>query len=65
MKQKYVPLDKQSKRKRREFFAAQRMSWGEINPVTRTTRNEKAYDRKKSEQWHDDEPLFGFCFLSF
>ncbi|MCL2421026.1 MAG: hypothetical protein FWD03_04145 [Defluviitaleaceae bacterium] len=60
MKPKYVPLAKQSKRKQKEYHAANRKDWGDINPITRKTPNLKAYNRKKSEHRHEYEPLFGF-----
>ena len=59
-KQKYVPLDKQSKQKRKEYYANRRKDWGGLNPVTRKPPNPKAYKRKKSGQRHDHEPLSGF-----
>ena len=62
MKQKYVPLDKQSKRKRKEYYAKQRRDWGNINPVTRMTPDPKAYKRKKSEQRYEYEPSPGFFY---
>jgi len=60
MKQKYIPLDKRSKQEQREYHARQRKNWGELSPVTRKTANKKAYNRKKSERWHQHEPSFGF-----
>ena len=63
MGSKYVPLDKQSKRKQREFHAAHRGNWGSINPVTRKPANPKAYNRKKSGQWFKEPPP-GFFALS-
>ena len=65
MKPKYVPLDKQTKRKRKEYHAKQRRDWGEISPVTKTMPNLKAYKRKKSGQRYDYEPLPGLfcCFV--
>ena len=63
MKQKYIPLEKQSKRKLKEQHATQRRDWGSISPVTRKVENGKAYNRKKSKQrWHDLEPGLGFLF---
>ena len=50
LKQKYVPLEKQSKRERREYYSAQRGNWGGISPVTKKPPNPKAYNRKKSGQ---------------
>lgn len=47
--QKMIPLCKQSKKKQREFYKKQRGSWFGIDPVTRTTANKKAYDRRRSK----------------
>ena len=44
---KFVPIGKQSKKKRKEFNAKQRKTWGELKPVTRTVPSGKAYNRKK------------------
>ena len=62
MKQRYVPLEKKSKREQREQHSARRGSWGGVNPVTRKPPNPKAYTRKKSGQRYDHEPLSGFYF---
>ena len=35
MKQ-YVTLDKRSKKAQREYYAKQRTTWGELNPVSYT-----------------------------
>ena len=51
---KYVPIEKLSKAKKREYYAAQRKNWGEINPVTRLPENPKAYKRPKNRCWKDD-----------
>jgi len=47
-KQPFIPLDKQSKHRQKEFHASQRGSWGGINPVTRKPPNPKAYNRRKT-----------------
>ena len=63
MKQKHIPLDKQSKRKQKEYHATQRKGWGDVNPVTRVVPNAKAYNRKKSKQrWgeYNHEPCLDF-----
>ena len=46
-KKKYVTLDKQSKKQRKEFYNSLRGTWGEFSPVTRKPKNPKAYDRAK------------------
>ena len=58
--QQYVPLDKRSKKKQKEYHNKQRKSWGEFSPITRKTDNQKIYSRKKPERWHGYEPLGGF-----
>lgn len=63
---KHVPLDKQSKQKRKEYYATQRQDWGDINPVTRVTPNLKAYNRKKNGQWYCKyEPLSVLFFVQY
>lgn len=42
-----VPLEKQSKRKQKEFHERQRGSWHGVCPVTRTVQSRKAYDRNR------------------
>lgn len=43
----FVCKEKLSKKAQREMHLSQRRTWGPLNPVTRTTKNDKAYDRKK------------------
>ena len=45
-----VPLNKQSKKKQKEFHDKQRGSWNGLSPVTRTVPNGKAYDRNKTKR---------------
>ena len=47
---KFIPIDKQSKKMQKEFYAKQRGTWGTFNPVTRTVPNGKAYNRNKLKQ---------------
>jgi len=66
MKQKYVPLAKRSKREQKVYNSAQRGSWGDVNPVTRKSANEKAYNRKRnSGQRYEHEPLPGVILYTF
>ena len=65
MKQKYVPLDKRSKKKQKEYNDMQRKSWGYFSPITRKTDNAKIYNRKKSEPWHEYPPGSDFLLASF
>lgn len=47
---KFIPYKKLSKRKRREMDNEKRATWGNVNPVTRTVKDKKAYDRKRDKQ---------------
>ena len=59
MKNKFIPLKKQSKQKQREYHLSHRKDWGGLNPVTRKPPNPKAYNRKKSAHGHN-EPYADF-----
>ena len=43
---RYVPLNKKSKKEQKKYHAMQRSTWG-INPVTRTVPNGRGYDRNR------------------
>jgi len=47
-KEPFVPLSKQSKLNQKKFNDAKRGTWGNVNPVTRTPPNPKAYNRRKT-----------------
>ena len=51
----FLPREKMNKREKRALDAAKRTTWGGVNPITRTSENRKAYDRKKSPRWIDDD----------
>ena len=56
MMNKVTPLQKMSKRARREIAKARRADWGSVVPVTRVERSAKHYDRKRdARQRRDDE----------
>lgn len=61
---RYIPREKLSKKAKREQDRANRQTW-EISPVTRRTENKKAYDRKKSRQWKDDDSTAGILFVLY
>jgi len=48
--EKFVSLNKQSKKAQKAFFAEQRRTWGNVNPVTRSVPSGKKYNRKKDKQ---------------
>lgn len=49
MKQ-YVSIDKRSKKAQKEYYSKQRLTWGVLNPVTRSVPSGKTYNRKKDKQ---------------
>ena len=57
---KYVSLDKRSKKAQKEYHSKQRRTWGELNPVTRSIPNGKAYSRKKEKERISKEFRDGF-----
>ena len=57
---KYVSLDKRSKKAQREYHSKQRRTWGEFNPVTRNVPSGKIYNRKKEKQRIGKEFRNGF-----
>lgn len=48
-KDKFIPKEKLSKKKRRELDAQKRNSWGEIKPVTRLVESKKGYNRQRGK----------------
>ena len=62
---KYVSLDKRSKKAQKEYHSKQRCTWGELNPVTRSVPNGKAYNRKKEKERISKEFRDGFGADSF
>ena len=52
--EKFIPYEKLSKKERRKIDAAQRKTWGELNPVTRKPENSKACNRNKARNWMRD-----------
>ncbi|MGN1370125.1 MAG: hypothetical protein ACI4WX_14745 [Aristaeellaceae bacterium] len=55
MKQKLIPLKKQSKAAQKAHAAAQRGSWEGVKPVTRVAESKKRYSRKRLEKPNTDE----------
>ncbi|MCI7767803.1 MAG: hypothetical protein MSJ26_07500 [Oscillospiraceae bacterium] len=47
--EKYVSVDKMSKKKRAEYFKRQRKGWGGLSPVTRVPAAKGAYSRAKAK----------------
>ncbi len=53
---KYIPYEKLSKKEKRKLNAARRSTWGNLNPVTRSPQNSKAYNRRKAQIWKKEIP---------
>ena len=62
---KFVSLGKRSKKQQKEYHSRQRRTWGDINPVTRSVPNGKAYNRKKEKERISKEFRDGFGADSF
>ncbi len=60
--EKYIPIEKRSKKEKQALAKARRGTWGALNPVTRKPANPKAYKRKKSRH-EEDSSMTGFVFL--
>ena len=60
--EKFIPFEKLSKKKQRELNAIRRKDWNGINPVTRKSENQKAYNRKKAQN-RSDFDFVPFCFI--
>lgn len=60
--EKFIPFEKMSKKKQKEINQKKRTSWNGLNPVTRKSKNLKAYNRKRVLKWNDDsfQDLFDF-----
>ena len=62
--EKFVPYEKLSKKKQKEWNARQRNDWGSMNPVTRKSENPAAYNRnaekRKTRKWSDDSSTVSF-----
>lgn len=50
----YIPYNKLSKKKKKEADSIRRNNWGYINPVTRKSKNPKAYDRHTEKKIERD-----------
>ena len=49
MKQ-YVPINKRSKKAQKEYYSKLRITWSELNPVTRSVPSGKTYNRNKNKR---------------
>ena len=61
--EKFIPYEKLSKKEKRKLDLAKRQTWGELNPVTRSPENSKAYNRKRTQDWKKELPDLRLCLL--
>ena len=47
MKEKWIPLEKRTKKQQKEYHAEARAGWNGFSPVTRVGKDEKKYSRRK------------------
>jgi len=66
---RFIPIEKRSKKEQKKFHSMQRSTWNGLNPVTRTVPNGKGYDRKKQKlqdrkysRYPEDERTCCFLF---
>ena len=50
MSEKFIPLEKRSKKEQKEYHKKSRRDWGILSPITRKTKNKKAYDRNREKR---------------
>ena len=48
--EKFIPINKKSKKAQKEYYAKKRNTWSKLNPMMRTMPNGKGYNRKKLKQ---------------
>lgn len=58
--QKFVSREKLGKKAKRALDKEQRQTWA-INPISRKSKNMKAYDRKKA-RYHSDDDGIGILY---
>lgn len=51
---KMVPIEKQSKKVQKQYYARRRRDWNGVRPVTRVVKSKKLYDRKKLRKPTED-----------
>lgn len=59
----FIPYEKLSKKEKQKINLQKRKSWNEISPITRSEKNKKAYNRRKSRKINDDFTGFYFCYV--
>ena len=47
---KFIPYNKQTKKKKKAIDKLMRRFWGETKPATKELKNKKAYDRRREKE---------------
>ena len=55
--ERYIPVDKLSKKQTKAYYAARRGSWNGVKPVSRQVPSKKIYNRKQAKHWRDEDAL--------
>ncbi len=55
--ERYIPVDKLSKKQKKAYYAARRGSWNGVIPVSRQVPSKKIYNRKQAKHWRDEDAL--------
>lgn len=55
--ERYIPVDKLSKKQKKAYYAAKRSSWNGVNPVSRQVPSKKIYNRKQAKHWREEDAL--------
>ena len=63
--QKFIPYAKLSKKAKRAANNARRATWGDMNPVTRTSANPRAYNRAKNRRQNPSSDFDAGFFVGF
>ena len=60
--ERYIPVDKLSKKQKKAYYAARRGSWNGVNPVSRQVPSKKLYNRKQAKHWRKEDALPVFLY---
>ena len=55
--ERYIPVDKMSKKQKKAYYAARRGNWSGVNPVSRAVPSNKIYNRKQAKHWREEDAL--------
>lgn len=61
--ERYIPVDKLSKKQKKAYYAAKRGSWNGVNPVSRQVPSKKIYNRKQAKHWREEDALPVFIWF--